>query len=297
MKERYEYIISGEDTEITIKEILKRRMGISSRLLIKLKKSNGVYLNGERIRLFEKGREGERIAVRLPEESSNFLPEYIPIDVIYEDSDLLAINKQPGFVVHPTKGHQEKTIANGLMQYMMDKGDSYKIRFINRLDMNTSGILLIGKNSHSQDDFAKQAKEGLVEKRYIAILKGFIPEDRGIINLPIDKPSEDSIKRAVMHNGYSSVTRYEVLERLKGGYTAVRVFLDTGRTHQIRVHMSHIGYPVAGDSLYGGEGEKLIGRQALHAEQLTFLHPAHGEKLTFIAPLPADMEHMMNLLR
>jgi len=297
MDDRYQYIIKNEDTELPIKELLKRRLGISTRLLRKLKEGDCVYLDGRTIRLCEKGKAGERITLLLPEESSGFIPEAIPIEVIFEDPDLLAINKQPGFVVHPTKGHPCHTIANGLMKYMLDRGDRYKIRFINRLDMDTTGILLIGKNSHCQDDFSKQAAAGRIEKKYLAVVKGLVMQDGGTIDLPVGKPVDDQLRRAVIPDGYPSITHYEVLERFDRGYTLVRLLLETGRTHQIRVHMSHIGHPVIGDVLYGGEAVHLIERQALHAEELHFNHPITGERLSLYAPLPEDMKRLLRLIR
>ncbi len=293
MNERYQYTIKDEDAELPVRAILKRRLGISTRLLRKLKEGDLVYIDGRQVKLFERGKAGERITVHLPEEISGFDPEPIPVDVIYEDPDLLAINKQPGFVVHPTKGHPNHTIANGLMKYMLDKGDSYKIRFINRLDMDTTGVLLIGKNSHCQDDFSKQT----AEKKYLAVVKGLVVQDRGTIDLPIGKPVDDLVKRAVIPDGYPSVTHYEVLERFEKGYSLVRLRLETGRTHQIRVHLSHIGHPVVGDVLYGGEAVWLIERQALHAEELSFRHPITGERLSLYAPLPEDMERLLSLIR
>lgn len=297
MDERYQYIIKDEDAELPIKELLKRRLGFSSRLLRKMKARGQVRLEGRQVRLYEKGKAGERITVVLPEESSDFPPEDIPIEVIYEDLDLLAINKQPGFVVHPTKGHPYHTIANGVMKYMLDKGENYKIRFINRLDRDTTGILLVGKNSYCQDGFTRQASKGRVEKKYIAVVKGLVMQEEGIIDLPVGKPVDDDIKRAVMSGGYPSVTRYQVIERFDKGYTLVRLSLETGRTHQIRVHMSHIGHPVVGDMLYGEDDAELIERQALHAEQLNFLHPITGERLSLYAPLPEDMEKLLRSIR
>lgn len=273
MDERYQYIIKNEDTELPIKELLKRRLGFSSRLLRQLKVRGQVYLDGRPVRLYEKGKAGARITVILPEECSDFPPEDISIEVIYEDLDILAINKQPGIVVHPTKGHSCHTIANGIMKHMLEKGEGYKIRFINRLDRDTTGVLLVGKNSYCQDDFTRQASEGRVEKKYIAVVKGTVMQEEGVIDLPVGKPVEGDIKRAVMLDGYPSVTRYQVIERFDKGYTLLRLSLETGRTHQIRVHLSHIGHPVVGDTLYGGEDGELIDRQALHAEQLIFLHP------------------------
>lgn len=293
--DRFSYTISETDINLSIKMILKYRLGLSSRLLRKLKNENAVFLNNKRIKLFEKGLPGDLITLSLPEETSGFEPEPIPIDVIYEDDDLLILNKQPGYVVHPTKGHPGSTIANGIMKYMLDKGDSYKIRFINRLDMDTSGILLIGKNSHCQDDFAKQAENGRVVKKYLAILKGIVENDEGIIDLPIGKPDDNQIKRAVIPDGYPSVTRYRVLERYKD-CTFAEITLETGRTHQIRVHMEYIGNPVLGDLLYGAEAAGLIGRQALHASQLEFDHPVTKQRMSVKAAMPEDMRNLLNNL-
>lgn len=297
MDERYQYIIEEEDTELPLKELLKRRLGFSSRLLRQIKVRGQVYLDGSPVRLNVKGKTGERITVILPEECSDFPPEDIPINVIYEDPDLLAINKQPGIVVHPTKGHLYHTIANGVMKYMLDKGDRYKIRFINRLDRDTTGVLLIGKNSFCQDDFTRQASEGLVEKKYIAVVKGIVMQDEGVIDLPVGRPTAEDIKRAIMPDGYPSVTHYRVIEHFDKGYTLLQLSLETGRTHQIRVHLSHIGHPVAGDTIYGGENPELIDRQALHAEELSFRHPVTGERLTLNAPLPEDMDKLIRSLR
>lgn len=255
---------------------------------------NGVHLNGKAVKLFEKGKEGAKITINLPTEASDFIPEDIPIDVIYEDVDLLAINKQPGIVVHPTKGHPNNTIANGLMKYMMDKGESFKIRFINRLDMNTSGVLLVGKNSHSQDSFTRLASSGEVDKKYLAVVTGIVKDNEGTIDLPIGKPIEGDIKRAIIADGSPSVTHYRVLERYDTGYTLLRIELETGRTHQIRVHFSHIGHPIVGDSLYGGEATDVIERQALHAEQLNFNHPITGKKLALYAPMHSDMLELLS---
>lgn len=295
MTERFQIHINETDQGLPIKELLKRRLGLSSRLLRKLKQDDGVYRNGEPVKLYEKGKLGDLITLSLPSESSGFEPEPIPIQVIYEDDDILAINKQPGYVVHPTKGHVNHTMANGIMHYMLEKGDSYKIRFINRLDMDTSGLLLIGKNSHAQDDFARQAGLGLVEKRYMALVEGVMSDDRGTINLPIGKPVDDQVRRAVLSGGSPSITHFEVRKRYKG-YTLVECALETGRTHQIRVHLAHIGHPVLGDSLYGPCTSELINRQALHAARLDFNHPATGARISIEAPIPEDMAAILGNL-
>ena len=297
MKERFHYFITDADQELPIKELLKRRLGISSRLLRKLKQGDWVTLNGKPAKLFEKGFAGDRVAFTIPEETSGFEPESIPIDVLYEDQDLLAINKQPGYVVHPTKGHPGHTIANGLMKRMLDREESYKIRFINRLDMDTSGVLLIGKNSHTQDDVSKQGSRGTVRKEYVAVVKGVPERTEGTIDLPVGKPIDDKVMRAVMPEGDASVTHYRVQETFGKDYSLLSLRLETGRTHQIRVHLSHLGHPVVGDHLYGGSDIRRIERQALHAVLLEFDHPVSGERLSIEAPFPSDLKALLQQLR
>lgn len=295
--ERLQYTITENDEDKSIKELLKTRLGISSRLIRKLKNENRVYLNRQPVKMNEKGCKGDQITLSMPIEISNFQPEHIPIDVIYEDRDLLVINKQPGYVVHPTKGHPSNTLANGIMQYMLDKGDSYKIRFINRLDMDTSGVLLIGKNAYCQNHFFQQTEDGRVVKKYVALVHGNMENDEGVIDLPIGKPIEDQIRRTVMAEGDPSYTRYRVLERFKRSFSWVEITLETGRTHQIRVHMAHLGHPVVGDVLYGKPTVWLIERQALHAVQLDFDHPVSKERLSLKAPIPQDIIELLNRIK
>ena len=292
---RFSYTVTAADGELTIKQILKRRMGFSSRLLRRLKTEGKVMRNGLEVRLFADVIEGDVIQVDLPEEKCSFIPQDIPIESVYEDDDMLVINKQPGVVVHPTKGHPVGTIANGLMRYMEQTGQSFKIRFVNRLDMDTSGLLMIAKNSHCQDTMMKQMKLDKVVKKYTAIVHGVISEERGTIDLPTGRPDPDDVRRWVMEDGYPSVTHYEVLKRFEdpkaegGGYTLVKLRLETGRTHQIRVHMAYTGHPLVGDTLYGHADLGLINRQALHASSLTFFQPVSGEKIVCEAELPEDM--------
>jgi len=294
---KFEYIIQETDKELPIKELLKRNFGFSSRLMTRLKANDLVRLNGELVKMYQKGNPGDRITVFLPKEKSGFEPENIPISVVYEDDDLLIINKQPGFVVHPTKGHPCHTMANGIMNYMLQQHKHYKIRFINRLDMDTSGLLAIAKNSHCQDDMSRQMNENGVTKKYVAVVKGILPEEEGTVDLPIDKGHEDHVKRAVSKDGYPSVTHYKVLERFDKGYTLAELVLETGRTHQIRVHMSHIGHPIVGDVLYGEASVWLIDRQALHARYLSFRHPVTGRFMELEAPLPEDMLALLKKIR
>lgn len=306
MKRKFEYTVTEDDVkkELSIRELLRRNFTFSSRLRTKIKKNKSVYLNEEEIPVWITPKAGDKITVAIPEESSYFVPENIPIVPVFEDEDLLIINKPAGYIVHPTNGQPNHTIANGVAQYMLDTNQNFKIRFINRLDMDTSGLLALGKNSHVQDDFVKQAKRGGVHKGYVAIVEGIIDEEDGIIDLPLGRPDNESIRRGVVEGGKPSITHYKVLERFDSGYTMVRLRLETGRTHQIRVHMSYIGHPLVGDWLYNGQEQPdqrgdslLIKRQALHAQYLSFNHPITGKLLELEAPLPEDMLSLIEKIK
>lgn len=294
---KFEYIIKENDKELPVKELLKRNFGFSSRLMRKLKANDCVEINGALVKMHERGNPGDRITVFLPKEKSGFEPENIPISVIYEDDDLLIINKQPGYVVHPTKGHPCHTMANGIMNYMLENQKHFKIRFINRLDMDTSGLLAVAKNSHCQDDLQNQMLENRVIKKYLAVVKGIVREEEGTVDLPIGLEQEDKVRRAVVKGGFPSVTHYKVLERFEKGYTLLEIILETGRTHQIRVHMSHIGHPIVGDVLYGETSVWLIERQALHAVFLSFRHPVTNRFMELEAPVPEDMRMLLEKVK
>ena len=290
--------VTKEDEGLELREIMRAHFDFSARLRNKIKREKLVMLNGVSTPGWIKPDVGDVIKVTLPDETSGFEPQDIPLNIVFEDDDLILINKQPNLTVHPTKGHPSGTVANALMYYMEQTGESFKIRFVNRLDMDTSGLLVVAKNAYCQNDYTKQMKENTVEKRYLSVVKGIVEADSGIIDLPIGRPDPEHVKRGVMEDGAPSVTHYKVLERFpESGYTLVELLLETGRTHQIRVHMSHIGHPVLGDWLYGGENILLIGRQALHAARLTFTHPITKERLTFEAPLPDDIQNVLNQLK
>jgi 23S rRNA pseudouridine1911/1915/1917 synthase len=270
----------------------------------------GVWVNDMPARFTDRVRAGDVIGLVYPRETTYMEPEDIPLEIIYEDDDLLALNKQPGIVVHPTKGHPSGTIANGVARHMAERGEAYRPRFVNRLDMDTSGVLLIGKNAHVQNAFTAQSGRGETVKKYLVCVSGIVEADEGVIDLPIALGGEGSPRRVVREGGAESITRYRVLSRqqhkknrplcdaLCVPYTALEATLETGRTHQIRVHFAHIGHPVLGDSLYGPvpdrhSGDAPIGpaepRQVLHARSLEFSHPGTGERLIITAPLPEDI--------
>lgn len=308
------YIVTEEDEAqcLPISTHIKRHFTISSRLRGKIKRQKLVFLNGSQVDGYIVPNAGDEIRITMPEESSYFPPEDIPFDIVFEDDDLLVLNKPPGYVVHPTHGMPEHTIANGISKYMIDTGKSFKIRFINRLDMDTSGLLVVGKNSYAQDSYVRQQNAGTVRKEYLAIVYGIIGEDHGIIDAPIGRPDPEKPFRGVTADGKPSVTHYEVIRRFENppsqiqdlvpadlprGFTQVKLRLETGRTHQIRVHMKHIGHTLAGDEFYGGECLPLIKRQALHAMSLTFVHPVSKQRMTFQAPLPEDITELMEKIR
>lgn len=311
MENAITYVWTKEDEGLYVKEVLQRRFAVSSRLMRKIKVSGQIALDGRAARLRDKGRTGQTLTVAFPEESSYFEPEDIPLDVVYEDSDLLVVNKQPFLVVHPTKNYQSGTLANALAYRLQEKGERWKIRFINRLDRDTSGLVLVAKNGHAQDAVSSQMEKGTTVKKYLALVHGLFEGPEGRIDLPIDKDPDHKARRMVREDGYPSVTLYKVLqswdvpdlgpdfkpwsgEKRIEGYSLVELTLLTGRTHQIRVHMTHLGHPIAGDELYGQlygyeAGTDVLDRQALHAYSLRLAQPMTGEPIELKTAMPADM--------
>lgn len=292
----FKHTVTKEDEGKEVRDIMRMYFDFSSRLRNKVKREKLVFLNGEQTQGWYKVYPGDVVSVELPEEKSNFPAQPIPLDPVFEDDDLLLLNKQPGLIVHPTKGHPLGTVANALMHYQEVHGQSWKIRFVNRLDMDTSGLLIVAKNAYCQNDLTLQMKKNHLKKTYIAIVSGVIAEDEGSVDAPIGRPDPIDVRRGVMESGAPSVTHYKVLERYPN-YTLLRLNLETGRTHQIRVHMSHIGHPVLSDHLYGEEKPYIIERQALHASCLEFDHPATGKHLIIEAPLPEDMKKAIEKIR
>ena len=276
------------DDEKTLGQVLREKLGFSSRLLSKLKQSKTVFINEQHSKYHETVKEGNQIKIIMEEEPSHFIPQNIGLEIVYEDVDLILINKQPGIVTHPTKSHPDNTIANAITWYLTNKGTDCKIRFVNRLDMDTSGLLIVAKNPYSHHILSKQMQQDKIEKKYIAFVWGVVKDNSGKIEAPIYMPSGDSIKRVVDEKGRQAFTEFKVLKRYKNA-TMLEINLITGRTHQIRVHMSHLGHPLIGDSLYGTDNSHLIDRQALHASYLSFLQPRYRNTVKVRADLPNDL--------
>ncbi|SHH00718.1 RluA family pseudouridine synthase [Tepidibacter thalassicus] len=298
-KENQKYnLISYKSCEngITLKELLLDKLNMSLRFISKVKKDKSIFVNGEFKRLSYEVKKGDLIEIKINEDPNNFECEDLNIDILYDDFDIILVNKPPFMVVHPTKSHPKGTLANGLMFYLKDENEKSRIRFVNRLDMNTSGLLVVAKNAYAHHILSEDMNKNLVTKKYLTVVKGVVQEDFGTINAPIYRPSDDSVKRIVHENGQKSITHFKVIERLKDA-TVLEILLETGRTHQIRVHLSYMGYPIIGDELYGYVDENLIKRQALHALSLDFKQPRTRENLHFKADVPNDIKELIDKLR
>ncbi|WP_082197933.1 RluA family pseudouridine synthase [Bacillus sp. FJAT-26390] len=264
-------------------------------------KAGAVLVDGKVAKANVKVMEGNQVVLTIPEpEEAAIIAENIPLEVIYEDSDLIVINKKRGMVVHPAPGHSSGTLVNALMYHCKDlSGINGLIRpgIVHRIDKDTTGLLMAAKNDLAHISLAEQLKEHTVTRKYIALVHGNLPHDQGTIDAPIGRDLNDrKLFTVTERNSRHAVTHFHVLERL-GDYTVVELQLETGRTHQIRVHMKYIGHPLAGDPVYGRNKTVALKGQALHAALLGFTHPRSGERLEFEMPLPADFEFVLSNLR
>lgn len=268
---------------------------LSGRLIRKSYKAKKIYVNGKFVRKGILLSAGDLVSLYMDDEVENIRAEKMDIDIVYEDFDLLIINKQPNIVVHPTKSHQSNTLSNGIAYYFQDNRIKKKIRFVNRLDMDTTGILIVAKNPFAHQQMALQFESNGVEKKYQAIVSGVMVKDEEFIDSPIGREEDKSIRKTVSEDGQDALTKYKVIEKYNNAsFLDVQIF--TGRSHQIRVHLESIGHPIIGDTLYS-EGSPYINRQALHSYYLKIKHPRTGQPMEFIAPLPEDMKFLINQLK
>ncbi len=272
-----------------LKDFLRDRYGISSRLLSKMKKRRQILMNGAYAPYHTRIYRGDEIEMNFEEDPNDYPGVSMNLEIAYEDLDLLVINKKPGIVTHPTQGHHKDTLINGVVEYFRRIGLPMKVRFVNRLDMNTSGLIVVAKNPFAHFDLMKQMQEDQVIKTYLTWVHGRVKKDQGEIREPIYNPEDSGGRRIIDSRGQPSKTGYQVVCR-KENRSLLKVRLYTGRTHQIRVHLGFIGHPIIGDTLYGDEREERFPRQALHAFGLEFYQPRYRKKIQVEAPMPEDME-------
>ena len=283
---------------------LEAKLGVSRSNMQKLLEDGRVKRGEKIIKANYKVRAGEMFVVDIPEpEPIEAVPENIPLDILYEDDDVLIVNKPKGMVVHPSAGHYSGTLVNAIMNHCKDSlsGINGQIRpgIVHRIDMDTTGSLIVCKNDESHVNIAEQIKEHTVNRIYVGIVCGNVTEDEGTIEGAIGRHPVDRKKMAVNEkNGKPAITHYKVLERF-GNYTYMQFRLETGRTHQIRVHMASIGHPLLGDTLYssGRSPFKHLQGQTLHAKTIGFVHPKSGEYMEFSAPLPEYFDNLLKLLK
>ncbi len=267
----------------TINHILQNELHISSRLLHKLIVLKKIFLNGVLCDTREKAFKNNILLINFDyeEDSSNIVPTKMDLDIVYEDEWILIVNKSAGIAIHPSVLHYSDSLCNGIKYYFNSISLNKKIRPVNRLDFNTSGLVIFAKCEYIQECLISQMKKNLFKKEYLAICEGSFDIKSDTISLPIARKDNSIIERCISENGQQSITHYEVLKEFKN-YTLIKCILETGRTHQIRVHLSAIGHPLLGDTLYGNKSD-LINRQALHCYKLKFIHPITKVDLEFVS--------------
>ncbi|UHR02829.1 RluA family pseudouridine synthase [Peptoniphilus sp. GNH] len=283
------YTLQVKKSYKKLRDFLKAQE-ISSRYIKRAIKNQEIFLNFQKVTKNHELKAKDTISLYIPDEEYNVICQEKKLDIIYEDEDLLAVNKPGGIIVHAVGIEQEGTLSNFVGGYFQKNGIKRKVRVINRLDRDTSGLVLFAKNSMAHSVLAAQFIDRSIEKIYIAAIKGYL-EGRGRIEAPIGL-GEDGIKREVRSDGKMAITEYEEIGKTQEG-SILRLKLLTGRTHQIRVHLKSLGHPILGDSLYEGQSD-LIKRQALHSKELTFKHPRNGKIIKLDAALPEDMEKLIS---
>lgn len=274
----------------TINQILQSELKISSRLLFKLIKMHRILLNNEPCDTRNYAFSGDILTIdfNYEEDNSNIVPTKLNLNIVFEDDWILVVNKPAGIAIHPSVLHYSDSLCNGIRFYFDKIGLKKKIRPVNRLDLNTSGLVVFAKCEYIQECLINQMKNNQFKKEYLAVCNGIFENKSGTINLPIARKDNSIIERCISENGQVAITHYKVLKEFDY-YSLVKCYLETGRTHQIRVHMSAIGHSLLGDSLYGSVSD-LIDRQALHCYNLQFVHPVYNNNLSFFGDLPNDFK-------
>ena len=282
------------DNFINVKDVLKNQFHISDKLMAKLKKEKKIFLNDKPVYVTERVNINDLIRINLnfEEESENIISIKMNLKILYEDEYLLIVDKLPFMPVHPSSNNYENTLSNGIKYYFETNNLNIKIRPVNRLDKDTSGIVVFAKNQYIQEALIKQMKTNDFKKEYIAVLEGNLEEDYIKVDAPIGRKENSIIERQITNDGADSITEFYVLKRFEN-YTLVKCLLLTGRTHQIRVHSKHIKHPIIGDSLYGNKSN-LINRQALHSNKIQFIHPISNKQISITSEIPNDINLLIN---
>lgn len=292
---RLELSITPELDGVDVNTLLRRRLHLSGTVLRRIKwLEDGILLDGARVTVRAIARTGQTLSVRLTDaqRKSGMLPRPGPVDVMYEDGDLVVVNKAAGVPVHPGPGHYDDTLGNHLIWYYDRKGDPSDFHPVHRLDRSTSGLMVVAKHPHAQELLKRQLHTGSFRRIYLAVCDGVPDPPSGLIDAPLGAVEGSLMARQVHPDGPPSRTYYRLLSVCQGR-ALVELELETGRTHQIRVHMAHLGCPLTGDFLYGREDRALISRTALHSARLWLIHPITGEQLHLTAPLPADIRALL----
>jgi 23S rRNA pseudouridine1911/1915/1917 synthase len=289
MSKKLYFEVPAEYDNVKALTFFKEKCNLSSRMITRLKREkNGILMNGKILRTVDVVTSGQIVEINLPSESSQILPVAGKLDIAFEDEHFLIVNKPPSMPVHPVKQHQTDTLANLVAYYNEQRGEDYVFRAVNRLDKDTSGLVIIAKNR-----FCANALKGKTEKTYYALCQGLVYGE-GKVDAPIGLLESSKMVRHVLPDGPPAITHYKALLS-SNEYSLVQLWLETGRTHQIRCHMSSLGHPLLGDDLYGGSLD-LIPRQALHCGKLSFIHPVTYDMICVQADMPNDMNNLINLI-
>ena len=289
----------GERIDKALSDVAK---DISRVAIQRMIEEGNITVNGKTIKASYKVANGDKVVVLIEEpKDTSIVAQDIPLDIVYEDNDILVVNKQKGLVVHPGNGNPDGTLVNAIMNYCKDSlsgiGGEIRPGIVHRIDKDTSGLLIIAKNDKAHIALTEMLKNHEIKKTYLALVRGNLKENNATINMPIARSERDRTKMAVSRKGKDAITHFKVLERFDG-YTYIEVNIETGRTHQIRVHMSQIGYPLVGDGVYSnGKNPFGVEGQMLHSYRLEFNHPITGEKLSLEAKLPDYFEKVLDDLR
>ena len=285
--------VGADDAGEPLRQFLREKMNLSRAAVTAIKRDGHLEVNGLPVTVRRVIEENDQVTVTFPkeQESAGLLAEPVPYSIVYEDDAFMVINKPAGLQTVPSRKDWKRSLAGGVLFYLKQHGVEATAHMVTRLDRDTSGLILVAKHGFFHEMFTKMRKAHRLSREYIAIVHGHLDTHEGVIDAPIGRKEESIIERCVRSDGRPAITHYKVIKETEA-FSVVAVRLETGRTHQIRVHFSHIGHPLVGDDLYGGSREA-ISRQALHASRLFLYHPVTEEAMTFTAPLPEDMKRLV----